>query len=194
MNDYIKVFYYITDTMSSNPNDIRQQVIDNRGIIKKLELKIPGFRAYRTGDDLRISDALLRKQISQKLEAALSALQNLRSSFVSQGKFQDLTEIGHVISVLQQLDGALLHGQQGYSGISPAIRIDDAKLNQLYQYDLDLMSAAEQIEEKCNFNSGTAGGGASFFSSQFQEIALMVNNLNETWSHRIETIEKINTS
>ncbi len=194
MNDYIKVIYYITGGMTPNQNDTRQEVADNRGIIKKLELKLPGFRAYRTGDDLRVADALLRKQISQKLEAALGHLEDLRSGLVSQGKFQDLTQIGHVISVLQQFDGALLHGQQGYSGISPAIRIDDARLNQLYQYDLNLVSSAEQIEEKCNFNSATLGSDASSLISLFREITSMVDGLNETWSHRIEEIEGIKIS
>lgn len=194
MNDYIKVFYYITGHMSSNPPDIRQQVVDSRGIIKKLELKIPGFKAYRSGDDLRAADSLLRKQISQKLEGALSSLQSLRSSLVSQGKFQGLTQIGHAISVIQQLDGALLHGQQGYSGISPAIRIDDASLNLLYQYDLDLVSAAEDIQEKCDFNSVGQNQDASALTAIFQEIIAATGKLNSTWSQRMATIEGIKIS
>ena len=48
---------------TTNP-DIRNQVDDSRGVLKRLQLLIPGFRGYRQLEDLRVADALLRKQVA----------------------------------------------------------------------------------------------------------------------------------
>ena len=66
---------------STNP-DIRGEVDESRGLLKKIQLVIPGFKGYRQLDDLRVADALLRKQVSSLLQVSESKLQDARSSTV----------------------------------------------------------------------------------------------------------------
>jgi hypothetical protein len=47
--------------------DLRERVKEDRGLLKKLEMAIPGFRGYRKREDLRIADSLLRKQLANNL-------------------------------------------------------------------------------------------------------------------------------
>ena len=55
--------------------DIRQQVDDSRGFQKKLELLVPGLRGYRTHEDLRVADDLLRNQVADKLDQTKANLE-----------------------------------------------------------------------------------------------------------------------
>ena len=48
--------------------DLRTKVEDDRGLIKKIQLCIPGFRGYRQKEDLRLADSLLRQQIADELK------------------------------------------------------------------------------------------------------------------------------
>lgn len=173
-----------------NP-DIRAVVEENRGLLKKIQLHIPGFRAYRSGDDLRVADALLRKQISETMNSTLQKLQMYRTQLASQGNFEVLTSIASAISALQQLDGEMLHSAQGYSGISPAIRIDDSKLNALYQYDLNFVENASNIGSAAAMDDLVASGNTDGIRQRCMQIQQLIVQARTSWEKRIETVEQI---
>lgn len=83
--------------MSQGNPDIRQQVEDNRGALKKLQLIIPGLRGYREKEDLRVSDELLRNEMADKLDHAKSNLDALRKQLVGASDFTNLTAVGSLI-------------------------------------------------------------------------------------------------
>ena len=49
---------------NGDSHDIRNDVEDNRSILKKIQLLVPGFSGYRQKEDIRIADQLLRSQVS----------------------------------------------------------------------------------------------------------------------------------
>ena len=130
-----------------NP-DIRQQVDDSRGFQKKLELLVPGLRGYRTQEDLRVSDDMLRNQVADKLDQAKANLENLRKQMVSAGDFTNLSTVGSLIFQMQGLSGQVRHAQQGYSGFVATISINADRLNKLYEYDYDFVSSAVQLRHR----------------------------------------------
>ncbi len=169
---------------SGNP-DIRSAVDRSRGLLKKIQLVIPGFSGYRKLEDLRAADQLLRNQISLILQGALNALQNERTKLVNSENFTSLTMVGSGISKVQEFQGELLHSQQGYSGISPVIRIDESKLSDLYDYDLKFLDISERIKELCDFSSSQDIAGS------IQKLSDEVSNARNAWNARINAIEKI---
>jgi len=62
--------------MSSDNPDIRQQVKEQSGSLKRLQTMIPGLRGYRKSEDVRISDELLRNQVADRLLQAKGILSN----------------------------------------------------------------------------------------------------------------------
>lgn len=179
--------------MESNDHDpnIEDVVSENRGIIKKLQLLIPGFRAYRMGDDLRVADALLRKQVSSNLQNAMNNLKMARSRMAQEGDFQDLTSIGSALSELQQLDGEILHSAQGYTGISPSIRIDDTKLKDLYQYDYSFLDSASSLEKSSDISGYVDSNDIASIQKQMRSVQDFIAATRINWEKRIETVEKI---
>ena len=131
--------------MSSENPDIRQQVDENRGILKKLELLIPGLRGYRNKEDIRVSDDLLRNQVADKLDLAKSNLEGLRKQMAYSGDYTNLNSIGSIIFQLQQFSGEVRHSQQGYSGFGASFQVNEEKLNKLYDYDYDFVNAVMQL-------------------------------------------------
>ncbi len=177
--------------MDGSQPDIRTKVDDSRGLLKKIQLIIPGFRGYRKLEDLRAADELLRKQLSTALQVGETRLQNLRSWLVSRNNFTDLTVVASSISRLQQLDGEILHSEQGYSGISPAIRIGDQQLNALYQYDLNFLEAASTISSLADFTEIMANYSRDTMSSKLSQLNDAVLRTKLAWEQRINAIEGI---
>jgi len=176
--------------MSENNPDLREKIVENRGTWKKLQLKIPGLREYRSLEDLRAADQLLRKQVSDNLNESKNKIEDLRKAATTKGDFNNLTLIGSTISHIQQISGVLQHSQQGSAGISPNIRIDDGVLNKLYEYDFNFVNTAEQVFSSCSSSTSEYNSGKSL-----QEITTKINSmlddLDHSWKQRLESVENI---
>ncbi|MHB8567773.1 MAG: hypothetical protein ACYC7D_07195 [Nitrososphaerales archaeon] len=179
--------------MSSDNNpDIRQQVDANRGTAKKLELLIPGLKGYRTKEDIRVSDELLRNQVANKLDQTKSNLENLRKQMVTGDDFTNLSSVGSLISQVQQLSGVVRHSQQGYSGFAATIQIDQNKLNSLYDYDYAFVSAAVSLldatsSQKLIYDSTSPNSVQSLLMGIQSTLA----DFKGKWAVRLEAIENI---
>lgn len=178
--------------MSQGNPDIRQQVDANRGAIKKLQLLIPGLRGYRSKEDIRISDELLRNQVADRLDRVKDNLQQLRKQVAASNDLTNLTSVGSLIAQVQTLSGEVRHAAQGYSGWVAPIQINEDKLNKLYDYDYSFVSAVFQLDQ------ATAPGKLTYDSTAPNSIqnALggfvgSVADIRQKWSQRVEAIEGI---
>ena len=176
--------------MSADNPDIRQQVEDNRGFFKKLELLVPGLSGYRRSEDIRVADNLLRNQVADKLDQAKANLEGLRRQLANSGDFTNLTSVGSLISQIQQLSGQVRHAEQGYSGIAATIKVNQAKLDSLYEYDYNFVSSAVQLMQITGSavydptNPGSIQGTLS-------KVSAGISDYKQKWSVRIEAIENI---
>lgn len=179
------------DLSQDNP-DIRQQVEDNRGFMKKLELLIPGLRGYRTKEDIRVSDGLLRNQVADRLDKVKGNLEQLRKQVASAGDLTNLKTVGSLISQVQTLSGEVRHAAQGYAGWVAAITINDDKLNKLYEYDYAFVSAVMQLDESSAAENLSYDSTApNSIQAPLRQLSMAVADVKQKWSIRVETIEGI---
>lgn len=168
-------------------SDIRKEIDDNRGVTKKLELLIPGLKGYRKYDDLRVADDILRHQVADKLDQAKGNLETIRKQMAMAGDVSNIVNIGSLISQLQELEGKVLYAQQGYAPLVASIRIDDKKLNELYDYDYGFVNAA--------FTLASLTAGITYdpntIKSQIQAVTSAIDDFKKKWNIRIEAIEGI---
>ena len=178
--------------MSQGNPDIRQQVDANRGIAKKLELLIPGLRGYRTKEDLRASDSLLRNQVADKLDHVKDNLQQLRKQVASNNDLTNLTNVGSLISQIQGLSGEVRHAAQGYAGWVAPIQMTDDKLNKLYDYDYSFVAAVWQLDQATSPGTLTYDGAApNSIQAALNGFVQSVADIKQKWSQRIEAIQGI---
>jgi len=178
--------------LSQGNPDIRQQVDANRGIAKKLELLIPGLRGYRTKEDIRVSDELLRNQVADKLDHVKDNLQQLRKQVAATNDLNNLGSVGSLVAQVQTLSGEVRHAAQGYSGWVAPIQMTDDKLNKLYDYDYSFVSAVWQLDQ------ATAPGTLTYDSTAPNSLRPTLNgfvrsiaDIKQKWSQRVEAIQGI---
>ena len=175
--------------MTSDQADIRKQVEDSRGLLKKIQLAVPGFRGYRELEDLRTADELLRRQVAVILQRGISNLRNARRSMVEGGDYNTLEPLASQISRLQQLEGEVEHAEQGFSGIAPMIRVGQETLNSLYDYDFAFVDTASRLSDACDFAVVTSGEGSMI--AKLNEIDSNITAFKTAFEKRIEAVEKI---
>ena len=175
--------------MSSDQTDIRKQVVDSQGLLKKIQLVVPGFRGYRQLEDLRAADELLRRQVALILQKGISSLRDTRRTVVDKGDYSSLEPVASLISRLQQLEGEVEHAEQGYSGISPMIRVGQDTLNSLYDYDFAFVDTASKLTDSCNALSSAAGHSALGVS--IDDTDSKITDFKNAFENRIRAVEKI---
>lgn len=128
--------------------DIRDRVEDDRGLLKKIQLVVPGFRGYRIREDLRDSDRMLRAELAKRLALQRSQLEDARRDLIRENPMSKaLEEMGGVVNSMKRVEGEILHAEVGYSGISADIRMKDDELNRLYEYDNSMIESLNFIDD-----------------------------------------------
>jgi hypothetical protein len=172
--------------------DLRQTVDADRGVIKRLQLLVPGYRSYRQGEDVRAADSLLRLQVADKLKSAQATLNNARAALSNAGQFQVLMDLAPLLADLQRLEGEIRHAEQGYTGISPAVRVNPQQLDRLYEYDYGFALAGDQVAQTLapvptiSSTPGAPGLGAVIATARGQ-----VSQLETAFKARMQAVERI---
>ncbi|MEO9320929.1 MAG: hypothetical protein ABI361_09665 [Nitrososphaera sp.] len=176
--------------MSAGNPDLRRQVEENRGPLKKLQLLIPGLNSYRRSEDIRVADELLRNQVADKLDLSRENLEGLRKQMANAGDFTNLSSVGSLIFQIQQFSGEVRHAQQGYSGLAASISIDEAKLNSLYEYDYEFVSSSISVLGSTSalvYDPSSPGNILAALST----ISHNLSDLKRKWSIRMEAVSNI---
>ncbi|MGD0329429.1 MAG: hypothetical protein ABSB40_03160 [Nitrososphaeria archaeon] len=178
--------------LSQDNPDIREQVEESRGPQKKLELLVPGLKGYRTLEDLRVSDNLLRNQVADKLNQTKGNLEDVRKQMVTAGDYTNLTSVGSLISQVQQLSGEVRHAQQGYSGFVATISINEDRLNKLYDYDYNFVSSAVQLLAITSPSSLVYDTSApASIQTGLSKVNAAIVDFKQKWEARMKAIEGI---
>jgi hypothetical protein len=164
----------------------------NRGALKKLQLLIPGLRGYRSKEDIRVSDELLRNQMADRLDKVRGNLQELRKQVAASDDLTNLTTVGSLASQVQAVSGEVRHAAQGYAGWVAPITINEDKLNKLYDYDFAFVSSVMQLDEATSPDNLTYDGSApNAIQASLRQISATVAGIRQKWSLRVEAIEGI---
>ncbi len=141
--------------------DLREKVVEDRGLIAKIQRYIPGFHGYRVAEDLRAADNMLRLQLADRLAAVRTDVEACRAAMVEGGQLEDLDRVGGVINKFKSAENEVRHAGQGYSGISAKIKVGEPELNKLYEYDLGLLAAIDAM-----------GGNAAQLKAATDDVAI----------------------
>jgi hypothetical protein len=170
-------------------DDLRGKVKDSRGLLKKIELVIPGFKGYRKREDLRIADSLLRKQIADRISRTEKQLEHCRQILVKKMEMGSLKDVAEIINYVQMVENKIRHAEQGYTGASSDYRITETELNGLYKWDLSLIEKITEIDKLVSsFQDNVSAGDYNKISNSINEIHSNLQNFDSMFEKRIETI------
>ncbi|HJJ54631.1 MAG TPA: hypothetical protein O0X50_00930 [Methanocorpusculum sp.] len=160
--------------------DLRERVEEDRGLIKKIQLFIPGYRGYRQREDARIADSMLRTQVADAVKLhVLQPLEACREEASRGLELNIMNDVAATITKAKAVEAKIRHAQQGYSGVSAGVRILQDDLNKLYELDLSLLEtvkklgdAAEQIKaDAASGNFQPAGAKLKLLKTDLQNFA-----------------------
>jgi hypothetical protein len=115
--------------------------------LEKLVNMIPGFSGYREKELRREADALQREHLAKLLEQCKRPLNDAAAALSR----TDLDAINDVETAKKRLDKAIArvrHADRGYGGFFDAVKVDEAMLDRVYQFDLALLENVQAIRAR----------------------------------------------
>ena len=127
-------------------SDILGRVMDEQDIFKKLLGKIPGFKGYVDRTNRRSADKLLRETIALRFDAFGQRISALQRDLISQGGVAWVDDLEASALKLRAFTDRVRTASYGYAGFFDAVKINSEELAVIYQYDLSLMEAGDEVE------------------------------------------------
>jgi hypothetical protein len=168
--------------------DLREKVVQDRGIIAKIQSVIPGFSGYRANEDLRAADNMLRIQVADRLASIRGDLEACRAILMDNGQFEGLDKIGVLVGKFKTIEGEIRHAAQGYSGIDARIKVGEAQLNKLYEYDLSMTELLTEIGAEVGKIKSLAAAGGPDYRQAMAQLAIKLDGMQGTNKRRMAAI------
>jgi hypothetical protein len=125
--------------------DYQSQIESQRGKIKELLLKVPGFKGYIELEDRRTADKLLRDAVADSYQEQLDKLTAVQTVFVDRGDLAYVDDLEAVVVKLRTFIDRISHAAYGYSSFFSAVKIDAEKLDKIYDYDQALFGGIDSL-------------------------------------------------
>jgi hypothetical protein len=165
-------------------SDLFDRVTSQQDALKKLLAKIPGFKGYIERVDRRSADKLLRETIADKYQAQWQRISSIQRDLVTAGQIEVLDEIEIASTRLRQFIDRVKTAAYGYSGFFDAVKVNEAELEKVYQYDLALVTMGDEIAsavDNLEASIGTDGMPAAIrnLNSKAQDCVTAFNKRSE---------------
>jgi hypothetical protein len=127
-------------------------ILDNaragQNALERLMNAIPGFRGYREKELRRDADRLLREQVAGRLDECKRALNEVATAATRSGALDAINDVETARKRLDKVANRIRYAERGYAGLFDPIKVDEAKLEQVYQFDLALVDGVDLVRGK----------------------------------------------
>ena len=172
--------------------DLRERVKEDRGLLKKLEMAIPGFRGYRKREDLRIADSLLRKQLANSLGDIREKIELCRADLAKKMEMELINNIGALMNNITSTENRVRHAEQGYSGVSADYNVREGELSSMYEWDLNLITDIEKLSSSISDLQSTINqGNSDAIGKKIDDVENEIRTFNSLFDKRIKTIANL---
>ncbi|HJS08843.1 MAG TPA: hypothetical protein VJ809_14345 [Pirellulales bacterium] len=158
-----------------------------RNWLESILHKVPGFRGYLDKENRRESDALQRQWLADRLERCKRALDDYTRTLADGGQLAQLPRYDRFRGRIDQLIGRIRGGMQGYSGVFDLVRVDEAQLDRVYEYDVILIERVENVAgtvEKLPRSPGESDASALVGS-----LSGEIDELERAWDRREDMLK-----
>jgi len=156
-----------------------------RNVLEKLGEKIPGYRGFQDRELRRDVDRQLREHLASELGRLKSALRDHTRGYTDAGKIGALNGFDRLDRQLDGLSQAIRFSDYGATGLFDPVKIGEAELARLYEFDLSVVDDLAQLE--AGIAAVPAPGGEDP-GPALDRLQQAVRTLDDQWKQRKQVI------
>jgi hypothetical protein len=168
-------------------SDFFEKVTSQQDPLKQLLSYIPGFKGYVERQNRRDSDKLVRDTVARRFEEQWKRVSNLQNDLVSSGKIEYVDDVEKAAIKLRTFIDKISTAPRGYSGAFDAVKINEAELLAIYQFDLAFFELGKQIASAVDNVEATLNDEAGL-PAAIRNLTSLARTAVETFNRRSEAV------
>jgi hypothetical protein len=167
-------------------SDILNKIREDQDVFAKLLSKVPGFSGYIDRESRRAADKILRETTASRYEEQWRRISGLQRDLISQGGLAYVDDLEGAAIKLRQFIDRLKTASYGYAGFFDAVKVNSEELEQIYQYDLWLLSLVDEIAR--SIDNVDAAIGSDGLPAAIRSLTRMAQESVEAFEKRSQAI------
>src|SRR5215831_1446729 len=134
---------------------------DQRNWFERLSAKIPGYGGYVDKERRRDTDKRQRELLADRIRGLKGPVNEVMRDLSTGGRLFEIGPVDHLTKRLDRVENRIRFASYGYAGFFDVVKIQQAQLDAIYQFDLSLVEQVDALEAKVNelkASAGTADG------------------------------------
>ena len=161
---------------------------ENRGILERICLWIPGYRGYRQKNIRRDVDQEVRAQDARAIDECKTILANIQRGVVENGDIQMAKSVERLRvktdTYLKNIESA----EAGYSGIWEATKTLEDELEAVMEWDAKLLESADDLKKLLNAIMDKVDAGSVDIKADLRGIERFLDDLDAGLGTRMQVI------
>jgi hypothetical protein len=172
--------------------DIRETVKEDRGLLKRFQAFLPGYKKYRNCEDLRVADDLLRRELANQLQVIEEMVKDGRDEANRNMDLDQINAIGELVNYSHMITEKVRHAEQGYAPwISGDVRFEESELYELYDYDLVMFHYIEKLKAVAQSLMDQYRSSDPMRSITVRDLKDLYREFESTFDMRISSVSRV---
>jgi hypothetical protein len=125
---------------------IDDRIEESKNWFERMAEHVPGYKGYKQKELRREADKTQRLFVAERLDRVLARLDGVKLDLVNRGDLEKLGFIDVTTRKLRTVADKIRFADYGYAGLFDTDKVDEAVLDQLYQFDNQLVTGVGEIE------------------------------------------------
>lgn len=134
--------------MQPNLDNLKKKIQDNRDLIDRITVKLPGFKGFVEKAESYAADKIVRELLADRIQAFKN---DVNAKLVELEKKQQRDALGDLDTLglkLETLIRKCQHADFGRAAALSSMAISEEDKNRLLEYDWRLISGLDELEKK----------------------------------------------
>jgi len=172
--------------------DLRKRIEGAYNKLEQTAKDLPGYKGYKDKEVRREADKLVRLKVARGFEEQRRRLNRSAAKLASAGRLGALMTLDRAGMKMQLLIDRLKAASYGYAGLFDAVKIKEAELDALYDFDSALLGSVDKV--KSLVDAVAAAKNDEEVTKAGDDLLDAVEEVNETFSKRQDVILEIPTA
>ncbi len=125
--------------------DLKSRIEGAYNKLEQLAKDLPGYKGYKAKEVRREADKLVRLRVARGFEEQRRRLNAIQMQLTNAGRLGALVTLERALMRLQLLIDRLKTASYGYAGLFDAVKVKEAELDALYNFDAAMMDSVEKV-------------------------------------------------
>ena len=162
------------------------KIKDSQGLLGKIAGMIPGFSGYMARETRREADKMLRETVANRYSEQLNRISDLQVQLITSGGIDWVDDLQDAATRLQRFIDTVRTAAYGYSGLFDAVKVNEAELAKLYNFDLALLENAAKVAAAIDNVEASVGGEG--MPAAVRHLSSVMAEANTAYERRKEVL------